>query len=96
MHVELRGVSKSFGTGARERTAVDCVSWQAAAGEVVGLLGPNGAGKIKGNGAPETAGEATAAPGCAIAHLDEAAVENGCRSMGGKDATDRMPGPRGR
>lgn len=45
MHVELRGVSKSFGTGPREHIAVDCVSWQAAAGEVVGLLGPNGAGK---------------------------------------------------
>jgi ABC-2 type transport system ATP-binding protein len=45
MNIQLVGVSKVFGRGARERVAVDNVSWSAAPGEVVGLLGPNGAGK---------------------------------------------------
>ena len=41
MMLELREVSKQF-TGI---VAVDCVSFQAQAGEVMGYLGPNGSGK---------------------------------------------------
>ncbi len=43
--VSVRGLSKTFGSGADAVTAVDDVSFRVAQGEVVGLLGPNGAGK---------------------------------------------------
>ena len=39
--LEVEGLTKAFG----ERKAVNCVSFRANHGEIVGLLGPNGAGK---------------------------------------------------
>ncbi|HEX7475173.1 MAG TPA: ATP-binding cassette domain-containing protein, partial [Dehalococcoidales bacterium] len=39
--VNVEGVSKSYG----RKTVVDRVSFQVAAGEILGLIGPNGAGK---------------------------------------------------
>jgi ABC-2 type transport system ATP-binding protein len=39
--VNVKGVSKSYGS----KTVVDRVSFQVAAGEILGLIGPNGAGK---------------------------------------------------
>ena len=39
--VEIRGVTKTFGT----RTVVEDVSFSVPSGEVLGLVGPNGAGK---------------------------------------------------
>ncbi len=45
MHIELRGVSKTFGRGQNEHRAVQRMSFEAHSGEVLGILGPNGAGK---------------------------------------------------
>jgi ABC-2 type transport system ATP-binding protein len=39
--VNVEGVSKSYG----RKTVVDRISFQVAAGEILGLIGPNGAGK---------------------------------------------------
>ena len=43
--VSVEGLSKQFGTGPDAITAVDDVSFEIAAGNIVGLLGANGAGK---------------------------------------------------
>lgn len=43
--LEVRGLSKVFGSGAQALRAVDGVDLSVRAGEVVGLLGPNAAGK---------------------------------------------------
>ncbi|MCA1305650.1 ABC transporter ATP-binding protein [Microbacterium esteraromaticum] len=43
--IELRGISRHFGTGADRVQAVDGVDLSIRRGEVVALLGPNGAGK---------------------------------------------------
>ena len=45
MKIELENVTKVFGRGSNQKTAVDGVSWQSEGGEIFGLLGPNGAGK---------------------------------------------------
>ena len=39
--LEVEGLTKAFG----ELKAVNCVSFRANCGEILGLLGPNGAGK---------------------------------------------------
>ena len=43
--IELNGLTKVFGRGAKSITAVDRVSMQVRPGEVLGFLGQNGAGK---------------------------------------------------
>src|SRR5713101_2413466 len=43
--LELSGLTKRYGKGARALTAVDHVSLTVPYGQVFGLLGPNGAGK---------------------------------------------------
>ncbi len=43
--IEVHGLSKSFAGPAGRVMAVDRISLEAHAGEIVGLLGPNGAGK---------------------------------------------------
>ena len=58
----LEGVTRHLGKGEHRVLANDAISFEVAAGEVVGLLGPNGAGKttcvrqIVGLLAPETGG----------------------------------------
>ncbi|MCH7800355.1 MAG: ABC transporter ATP-binding protein, partial [Chloroflexi bacterium] len=43
--IEMNGLTKVFGRGAKSITAVDRVSMQVRPGEVLGFLGQNGAGK---------------------------------------------------
>lgn len=43
--VEVKNLTKKFGSGKKIFTAVDNVSFEAKEGEILGLLGPNGAGK---------------------------------------------------
>jgi ABC-2 type transport system ATP-binding protein len=43
--ITVTELTKKFGTGAAAFTAVDHISFQVDAGEVVGYLGPNGSGK---------------------------------------------------
>lgn len=43
--LELRGLSKTYGRGAKAKRAVSDVSLSVRCGEVYGFLGPNGAGK---------------------------------------------------
>ncbi len=43
--VEVRGLARSFGTGAAERKAVRGLDFTVARGELFGLVGPDGAGK---------------------------------------------------
>ncbi len=43
--LELRGIGKTYGRGAKAKRAVDDVSLTVRRGEVYGFLGPNGAGK---------------------------------------------------
>ena len=43
--VEVRGISKHFGTGERRVTALDRVSWQVYAGQMSMIVGPSGCGK---------------------------------------------------
>ena len=43
--VEIRGISKHFGTGERRVTALDRVSWQVYAGQMSMIVGPSGCGK---------------------------------------------------
>ena len=43
--LELRGIGKTYGRGAKAKRAVDDISLRVKPGEVFGFLGPNGAGK---------------------------------------------------
>jgi ABC-2 type transport system ATP-binding protein len=43
--IELAGVTRTFGSGARRRLALDRLSLEVAPGSVLGLVGRNGAGK---------------------------------------------------
>ena len=43
--IDVRELTKTFGTGSTAVRAVDRLTFQVTAGEVYGLLGPNGAGK---------------------------------------------------
>ncbi len=43
--VQARGVSKAFGSGRAERTVLDAVDLEIAAGEMVAILGRSGSGK---------------------------------------------------
>lgn len=43
--VEVRGISKHFGTGERRVTALDHVSWEVYAGQMSMIVGPSGCGK---------------------------------------------------
>ena len=43
--IDVRELTRTFGTGAETVRAVDGISFRVGAGEVYGLLGPNGAGK---------------------------------------------------
>ena len=43
--VEVRGISKHFGTGERRVTALDRVSWHVYAGQMSMIVGPSGCGK---------------------------------------------------
>jgi len=43
--IELRGVSRIYGSGASEVRALDAVDFSVASGEFVALMGPSGAGK---------------------------------------------------
>jgi len=43
--IECRGVTRTFGAGARKRVALHDCSFVADPGEIVGVVGPNGAGK---------------------------------------------------
>lgn len=43
--LEVKNLTKKFGSKANEFTAVDDISFELADGEILGLLGPNGAGK---------------------------------------------------
>ena len=43
--VEVRGISKHFGTGERRVTALERVSWQVYAGQMSMIVGPSGCGK---------------------------------------------------
>ena len=38
-------ITRAFGRGARRVVAIDSVSFEAQAGEVIGIVGANGAGK---------------------------------------------------
>lgn len=44
-HIEARGISKIFGTGAAALTALDNVDLEVGQGEFVAILGPSGCGK---------------------------------------------------
>ena len=43
--IEIRGLSKTYGSGAKQTLALDKLDLQVNQGEVFGYLGPNGAGK---------------------------------------------------
>lgn len=43
--IVVKNLTKKFGSGQNEFTAVNNVSFSLKEGEIVGLLGPNGAGK---------------------------------------------------
>ncbi|MBM4000237.1 MAG: ATP-binding cassette domain-containing protein, partial [Planctomycetes bacterium] len=43
--IRIHALTKRFGVGRDELTAVDRLSFTVAPGEAYGLLGPNGAGK---------------------------------------------------
>src|SRR3989338_3604438 len=43
--LQVKNLTKKFGSGAGEFTAVDNISFSLREGEILGFLGPNGAGK---------------------------------------------------